>query len=594
MLRSMSRLLVASALGASVLGASVLGVSVLGVSILGPAAPARADDAPAGFSVAGSGWGHGVGMSQWGAYAQALEGRDAKTIVQHYYSGAQVVPVQDDMDVRVSLLHQVDLVKMRAEALEPGGGAIEVTVGDVVVTGTPADTFTFTASGPSVSVRRTVNGQGSDVGSAASVTVRWAGTRSPGTAAGGATLLNVAGPGVTLDSKGHRYRYGVVEVIAASSTKGPRLNVIDSLRMHDEYLYGVAEVSNSWPEAAMQAQVIAARSFALAKVNAGVRRSCSCHVDDGGGPFRDQTYAGWSKQADAQGARWTAAVDATAVGPNQGLAAVYNGAPISAFYTASTGGATQTVKDVWGGTLPYAVSVDDHWSLTEANPHRAWKVTVSQAAASRIFGLPLVSSLSITERVVSGAAKTVTATAPDGARASVPIGRFTSALGLRSRYLTAIDGQVGVPIPTPAAPPPVAPTPAPSNAGTPDATASAMPDTPPAAAPSPSLRITMKVGPTRSPKAGTRLVFTGRVTPRSKGVIVQRQLLVDGAWVVKATAKTKKQGRYRFVIKKAVPAGARYTYRVVAIRDDQVIGIGPERTITIHGKKGKKDKGKKA
>jgi stage II sporulation protein D len=42
--------------------------------------------------VSGRGYGHGVGMSQWGAYALALRGEDYRRILQHYYQGARIQP----------------------------------------------------------------------------------------------------------------------------------------------------------------------------------------------------------------------------------------------------------------------------------------------------------------------------------------------------------------------------------------------------------------------------------------------------------------------------------------------------------------------
>ncbi|WP_157270337.1 hypothetical protein [Paraoerskovia marina] len=45
---------------------------------------------PSSFTIKGSGCGHGVGMPQYGAYAQALAGRPASTILKHYYQGADV------------------------------------------------------------------------------------------------------------------------------------------------------------------------------------------------------------------------------------------------------------------------------------------------------------------------------------------------------------------------------------------------------------------------------------------------------------------------------------------------------------------------
>ena len=48
--------------------------------------PAVAGDSE--VDIEGGGWGHGIGMSQFGAYGQALEGRTAEEIVGHYYTGS--------------------------------------------------------------------------------------------------------------------------------------------------------------------------------------------------------------------------------------------------------------------------------------------------------------------------------------------------------------------------------------------------------------------------------------------------------------------------------------------------------------------------
>src|SRR5687767_10222512 len=44
----------------------------------------------AAFVLAGGGWGHGVGMSQWGAFGQAKAGRDYRAILAHYYRGTDI------------------------------------------------------------------------------------------------------------------------------------------------------------------------------------------------------------------------------------------------------------------------------------------------------------------------------------------------------------------------------------------------------------------------------------------------------------------------------------------------------------------------
>lgn len=79
-----------------------------------------------------------------GAYGMAKEGMDATAIVSHYFANTEVAATQDDMDIRVGVLIQVPGAQVRSEVLEAGGGAVEVTVGQNVVVGGPADVFSFT------------------------------------------------------------------------------------------------------------------------------------------------------------------------------------------------------------------------------------------------------------------------------------------------------------------------------------------------------------------------------------------------------------------------------------------------------------------
>jgi len=540
-----------------------------------PGAPADPCGPPPSFALVGSGYGHGVGMSQWGAFGMAKEGLDAAAIVTHYYAGTSVAPVQDDMEIRVNLQYQVGTVKVRSEPVEKGGGAIEVTVGSNVVLGGPQDVFTFTVSGTSVAVSRDSGGQVTDLGAAEDVIVRWAGSRVPGSATGPAGLVNVINAGNSFTSEGHRYRYGYLDLVPVTTAGGVKLNAVNVVRVHDEYLYGVAEVPSSWPKEAMKAQAIAARSYALSKVAESVRKACSCHVDDGGSPSPDQTFAGYAKQTGPQGDRWTAAVRETFATDTTGLAALYNGAPIRAFYTSSSGGQTSAASHAWGGDIPYAQSVDDHWSMHDENPHRSWTVTVPQAAAAAAFGVPAVQRLAVGERFSSGAVKQFVATLPDGATRSISGAAMRGAFGLKSTYVTQVDGQAGVALPGGQA--------GQGGAGPSGGTSSgdgAVVEAPQA------VKVTLRVKPNRKPRAGDSLVFRGRVLPRTKGLRVERQMLQDGAWKVMATDTTSKKGRFAFKVRKAVPAGATLVYRIVVYSGEQVIGTSPERTIKIRKKKG--------
>jgi len=540
-----------------------------------PGAPADPCGPPASFALDGSGFGHGVGMSQWGAYGMAKEGFDAPGIVTHYYTGSAVQPVADDVEARVNLQYQVGTVRVRSEPLEKGGGAIEVTVGGTVVLGGPQDVFTLTPSGTSVAVRRESGGQVADLGVAEDVIVRWAGTRAPGSATGPAGIVNVINAGNSFASEGHRYRYGYLDIQPVTTAGGIRLNAVNVVRVHDEYLLGVAEVPSSWPAAAMQAQAIAARSYVLSKIADGVRKACSCHVDDGGSPAPDQTFAGYAKESGPAGDRWAEAVRATFASDTTGLAAVFDGQPIRAYYTSSSGGQTAAAAHAWGSDVPYAQTVDDHWSLNDQNPNRSWKATVSQSAAAAAFGVPAVQRLAVGDRFPSGAVRQLVATLPDGTTRSISGAAMRAAFGLKSTYVTGIDGQAGVALPG-----------ADPGAGASAGDQQAAPKQGDQQVAPAAVKVTLKVKPGRKPRAGEPLRLRGRVIPRATGLRVERQMKVDATWKVMATDTTSKKGRYSFRIKKAVPAGASYTYRIVVYQGDQVIGTSPERTVVI--RKGKR------
>ena len=532
-------------------------------------APAEEAPIPPEFVLHGAGWGHAVGMPQWGAYGMAKAGYDAAGIVTYYYQGTTVSPVQDDMGIRVNLLYQTDAVRMRTEPMEAGGGAIEVTVGPTVVVGGPGDEFRFTVRDAGVGVERIAGGQTADLGVAPTASIRWAGTRDQGSAAGGATLLNVAGSKSGLESSGHRYRYGTVDVSPVSTKNGVRLNAVNTVRLHDEYLYGISEVSSSWPDAALQAQALAARTYALSKVAGAPRTACACHVDDGGGPYFDQTFTGWGKASAAKGERWLAAVNATMAAENAGLAILYDGQPIRAFYSSSSGGATQSVQDVWGGSLPYAQSVPDPWSLVEDNPNHAWTVTVSQQRMAQVFGVPVVRTLAIADRYTSGAAKTLAVTTGDGSTVTLSGPKFQSAFGLKSRHLTGIEylgapAADPVPAPTPTAAPPA-------------------PDPAPAPAPEPSVRqrtVSLLTPTALAVKPGAKYKVVGVVRPAKAKLKAWRQRLVDGQWVTVDKDRTSNKGRYRFVMKKTTPK-ASGTYRVLVVRKKSVVGVSPEFTVAV-------------
>ncbi len=501
---------------------------------------------PENFTLTGSGYGHGVGLSQWGARAMANAGMDATSIVTYYYQGTQVVPVQDDMEISVNVEYQKTRVDMQSEALDASGGALEVSVGGVVAQGSSADEFQFQRSGGQVKVVKISGVARTVIGAGPSATARPL----------GATLVHVTNKAGGLSQPGGRFRYGYIEVTPITVGGKVQLNAVNRLRLHDEYLYGVAEVSNSWPDAALQAQVLAARTYAISKIDAGLRKSCNCHLDDGYGPFSDQAFVGWSKQSSAQGDRWVAAVNATHASPNTGLAILKDGKAIKAFYSASNGGASQAVSDAWGGeNLPYATSVSDPYSLDPSNPDASWTQVITQAQAAQAFGVTGVWQLAITERFASGAVKTIAATLADSSVVTKSGNEMRSMFGLKSNYVTAIDGNAGIPVAQPAAPGTVTP----------------------GVSPTASERsVAILTAAKADQPAGKPFKIKAKVDPAKKGLRVWLQQRVGEEWKTISKKKTKAKGKVTFTVKDPWPPSTTQVYRIVTTKKKVIVGTSAE------------------
>ncbi len=132
----------------------------------------------------------------------------------------------------------------------------------------------------------------------------------------------------------------------AFSVSGSTLTAVNVIAP-EEYLYGVvsAEMPQSYAAEALKAQAVAARTYAVAKL--GAHTSSGYQLCD---TTHCQAYKGYSSEAAAT----TAAVDATA-----GELACYNGTPIEAVFSASTGGYTESSENVWYAAVPYLRAVAD-------------------------------------------------------------------------------------------------------------------------------------------------------------------------------------------------------------------------------------------
>jgi len=343
---------------------------------------------PASFTFNGAGFGHGVGLSQYGAQGMAKEGYTSQQIVQHYYPGALVTPRAMPTDLVVGLLQDRSVgsrrfVALRTEGVGGTGNPMTISIGTTKLTISEKTNITVGVANNKVVVYGKngiyVDNNGKYL-TADSISVSW-GKQKQGTKV--ATVINIAssdssaqaisnlGGYCSSKSCNHRYKYGSLTIKPYTSSA---LNVANTLALDDEYLYGLGEVPSSWEPSALEAQVIAARAYAFSKYsnNKTLRSPCACQIY---GTPSDQNFVGFTKEISTGGARWVAAVKATAK-----KVVVYKGRVIQAFFSSSTGGYSQPVSEVWGSSgFPWLTKVDDHWSKESSNPNSSWKQTITQA-----------------------------------------------------------------------------------------------------------------------------------------------------------------------------------------------------------------------
>jgi SpoIID/LytB domain protein len=367
---------------------------------------ASAVDVPMTFAFQGSGYGHGVGMSQIGARAKALAGESATAILQYYYTGTLIETATETQILRVNVGHLLTSAKIKSDS---PGAQLQLFVGDIAETQTATPILTFSnktslnlqLSNGAIALSTTRGSKTTAITTGSTFTLRWTGTRY---LAGPLTVLSLGTGSVV-----NRYRHGQMSFeIIRDKILGKRIEIINSVRLQDEYLWGISEVPSSWPAAALEAQAIASRTYAFAK-SFKIRSACDCHLY---GSISDQTFAGYSKESEPKfGELWKAAVNRTA-----GMIITYSGVPITAYFTSSSGGVTETSEHAWGTATPYTVSVPDSASVDSVlNPRFAnWNREIPQNVMAQAFALPDVASLKIISLNPAGSVAMIEATSTQG------------------------------------------------------------------------------------------------------------------------------------------------------------------------------------
>jgi len=384
---------------------------------------------PSAFEFIGAGYGHGVGMSQIGARGQALEGKSAAEILNYYYPGSSVTPFPDNHLIRVNIANQTTSATINAEK---SIGGFTLFRGDVAPTDNPepfgrydgAVTATFTNfEGQVIPFLTSPTAKFAPIPANESWTLRWE------------TSTVIA---FKSGDKSDRYKYGQINFKSIKSSITSYLAVTTTLRLHDEYLYGIGEVPSSWPPAALDAQVIAARTYALNKIGR-IRAECDCNIYS---TTIDQNFVGFSKEDEKvnridYGILWKNAVNRTFIDSETALVITIDGKPINAFYFSSSGGKTQNIKEVWGSEFSYLLGVPDPWSLDpKINPrYYSWTRTVPQAMMAQSFALPNVVSFTVDAVTQTGSVFAISAFSSDGRKSTLTGEVFRSRTKLPSTWI---------------------------------------------------------------------------------------------------------------------------------------------------------------
>ncbi len=386
---------------------------------------------PNEWIIVGSGWGHGVGYSQYGALGQALDGRSWQDILNHYYPGSVLADAPVDKQITVGLSQDKLAVFVRLDK-STDDAQLEMSIdGNPVGIISPGVIIRIESNGSSVVTSGGDDGRSESRGSGKKISFR---------ISSGSGVINTnsgnpdSNPSSLLNSPGHRYKYGTLNVVYGGDNDG-RADLYTSLTMRlvDQYLLGIGEMSSSWPKAALVSQVVASRSYGLGKINEGLKVNCGCHVSNNS---TDQVYVGASKES----SNWNDAVSSANTNSGQPAILTFNGKVITAYFASSTGGRTMSTKDAWGGNVLWSQSVDDQWSLNARNPNARWGVRMSQSAMASALGLTNVATIGVVERFISGAAKTIVAKDSNGSSVTLSGRTFQARMKLKSTYIVgAVD-----------------------------------------------------------------------------------------------------------------------------------------------------------
>ncbi len=408
------------------------------------------------YTFDGGGWGHGVGMSQFGAYGMALEDPTvtADDILTHYYTGVEIGDVssatvepfllEEELPLWIGIFQDEETVTFTTgpTVSEPGASAILCYGGEEEpscdIIAQPGDLWRYEVLADGCQFSKKVDGVWTP--QTETKTVECGASATPATPD---TIIMLTALKTPLQLKSGALR--IREDVPTPSDPDGGLHAIWQSSLED-YVRGIAEMPDSWGDvapAAIEAQAIAARTYAANRVGdrgsesgfTVTRRGlCWCNLFD---DTRDQVFTGWTGELAHPNA-------ALAASETTGKVLLHEGSTIQAYYFSSSFGFTENSEDVFTQALPYLRSVEDPWSLTSpGNPFDVWDppptFTATDLAArlgwQKVEDVRIVSSAPAARVYISGLGS-----------GGAPIQKefrgedLRTPLGLRSPQITAING----------------------------------------------------------------------------------------------------------------------------------------------------------
>jgi stage II sporulation protein D len=383
-----------------------------------PSVPPGATLLGSSVTIYGRGYGHGVGLSQYGAYGRAVAGQTYQAILGHYYQGT-TLSTTTATSVRVLVLSSWTASGSAPLKLYGLGGTWTF---DGIAKTFPAGALARlipTASGATVTWKLVVTAtDGTTLYSAAtsgSLRMRPAST---------ATTLRLYSKPSYYDT----YR-GVLRVMASSTT--PTITVVNEVGL-DDYLKGVVgvEMPYAWPTNALRAQAIASRSYAVKRL----------HPSTGTYDIFDDTRSQVYRGVKGEHSTSTNAIAATAAVVLRSGSAVAN-----AMFHSAGGGATESNQNVFNAAngaittsaVPYLQgSMDrapDGTAYDKASPYATWHTATYTLAQVQAFfaadsrtNVGTLIAIDLTNRGVGDRLVSVTLYGLDGTTKTVSGGVFES------------------------------------------------------------------------------------------------------------------------------------------------------------------------